>query len=93
MDEIPKRMVFYGLHSVMVTMERVEQSNQVDVEPKLKMMIIEHNALDEVAFLQSNLSSYKVMDFDTTSTKTSNDQNGKIHDFDPKRRDYNTIHR
>lgn len=41
---------------------------KIDVEPKLKTMIMEYNALNEVAFLQSNLGSYKVMAFDTALT-------------------------
>lgn len=34
---------------------------KIDVETKLKAMIIEYNAPNEVAFLQSDLGSYKVM--------------------------------
>ena len=36
MDKIPKRMVFYEFHLVMVTMERIEQSNQDRCRAKVK---------------------------------------------------------
>ena len=41
---------------------------KIDVEPKLKKMITEYNAPNEVAFLQTELASYKVMALDTIST-------------------------
>ena len=42
------------------------------------MVITEYNAPNEIAFLQSNLGFYKVMSFDTTSIKTSNDRDEKF---------------
>ena len=36
---------------------------KIDVDPKLKMMIIEYNAPNEVLFNQSDLGSYQVMTF------------------------------
>ena len=46
---------------------------KIDAEPKLKTMIKEYNALNDVAFLQLDLGSYKVMAFDTIPTKISSD--------------------
>jgi hypothetical protein len=46
---------------------------KIEAEPKLKMMVIEYNALNEVAFPQYYLGSYKVMAFDTTSIKALDD--------------------
>ena len=51
---------------------------KIDVEPKLKLMIIEVNALNEITFLQSNLGSYKVMVFDTIPTEASQDQDKEL---------------
>ena len=48
---------------------------KIDAEPKLKMMIIGYNTLNEITFLQSDLGSYKVMVLDTIPTNTSQDQN------------------
>jgi hypothetical protein len=47
---------------------------KIDAEPKLKTMITEYNAPNEVVFMQSDLGSYKVMAF---STKISDDQTEK----------------
>ena len=51
---------------------------KIDAKPKLKKMITECNTPNEVTFLQKDLGSYKVMVFDTTSTRKSDDQ-----DMDP----------
>ena len=51
---------------------------KIDAEPKLKKMITEYNAPNEVAFLQIELGSYKVMALDTISTTQPGD-----HDIDP----------
>lgn len=40
-------------------------------------MIIEYNTPNEVAFLQSNLGSYKVMTFDTTSIKILDEKDAR----------------
>ena len=48
---------------------------KIDVEPKLKTMITEYNSLNEIAFLKSDLGSYKVMVLDKVPTNTSQDQN------------------
>ena len=48
---------------------------KIDVEPKMKKMIIDYNAPNEIAFMQSELGSYKVMVLDTVSTNTLQNQN------------------
>ena len=48
---------------------------KIDVEPKLKTMIMDYNAPNEIAFMQSELGSYKVMVLDIVSTNTPQDQN------------------
>ena len=48
---------------------------KIDAEPKLKTMIKKYNASNEIAFLQLDLGSYKVMALDTIPTNTSQDQN------------------
>lgn len=51
-------------------------NNQIKiyVEPKLKKMITDYNAPNEIGFLQMDLGSYKVMVFDTMSTGKPDDQ-------------------
>lgn len=51
---------------------------KIDAEPKLKKMIIDYNAHNEIAFLQIDLGFYKVMLFDIVPTKKLDDQ-----DMDP----------
>ena len=48
-------------------------------------MITEYNALNEIAFLQSDLGSYKVMVFDAIPTKASQDQDKESKMPVPKR--------
>lgn len=47
---------------------------KIDVDPKLKNIITEYNAPNEVSFLQIDLGSYKVMVFNTTLTMKLDDQ-------------------
>ncbi len=52
---------------------------KIDVEPKLKIMITDYNALNKIAFLQSDLGSYKVMVLDMVPNDTPQD-----HKEEPK---------
>ena len=52
---------------------------KINAEPKLKTMITEYNAPNEIAFLHLNLGSYKVMVFDIIPTKISKDQDTKYY--------------
>ena len=57
---------------------------KIDVEPKLKTMITKYNAPNEIAFLQSDLGSYKVMVLDMIPTNASQDQNEEANVPVPK---------
>ena len=48
---------------------------KINAKPKLKTMIIEYNAPNEITFLQSDLGSYKVMVLDMVPTQASQDHN------------------
>ena len=48
------------------------------------MMIIEYNATNEVPFLQLDLGSYKVMEFDTILAKISDDWHRELEIPIPK---------
>ena len=58
---------------------------KIDTKPKLKKMITKYNAPNEIAFLQSDLGSYKVMVLDTVPTNTSQDQDKEPKVLVPKR--------
>ena len=47
-------------------------------------MIVEYNALNEIAFLQLDLGSYKVMVLDMVPTNTPQDQNEEPKVLVPK---------
>lgn len=46
---------------------------KIDVEPKLKTMITDYNASNEIVFLQSNMGSYKVMVLDVVPNNALQD--------------------
>ena len=50
---------------------------KIDAEPKLKTMITEQNAPNEIIFLQLDLGSYNVMVFYTALAKILDDQDEK----------------
>ena len=57
---------------------------KIDAEPKLKMMIIEYNSPNEIAFLQLDIGSYKVMVIDIIPTKVSKNQDKELKILVPK---------